>query len=148
MVFRRAHFIFLVPGTRCLTLGPIFGPGISKFGPGWARDIFGPKMGPGKTWFCLGNGSKIQSMGNPVTQMDCMVSWRPLGELVCPKTPPENCFWGISPILGIWGRPPGPPVYPLLALCGPIRAYSPVAILFGYCFCLRYQLRWQPQQQL
>ena len=125
MVFRRAHFILLVPETRFWTRGPFFGPGISKFGPGLARDILGVRMGPRKTWLCLGNGSKIQDMGNPVTQMDCMVSWRCLGELVCPQALPKKCFQGIPRFSGILGVALGRPVYPLLALCGLLALCDP-----------------------
>ena len=111
MVFRRAHFIFLVPGTRFWTQGPIYGPRISKFGSGWAQDSFGAKLGPGKTWFCLGNGLKNEDMGNPMTQMDCMVPWRPLGELVWPQSLPKNNFQGISRFFGGFGQGPWDALY-------------------------------------
>ena len=81
MVFRRAHFILFVPGTRFWTQDPNFGPGISKFGPGWARDIFGAKMGPGKTWFCLGNGSRtfflVQGPNGVQARMVLGPKWSP-----------------------------------------------------------------------
>ena len=124
--FFDAHiFVFLAPGTRFGTWGPNFGPGISKFGSGWARDIFGTKMGAGKTWFCLGNGFKIEDMGNPVTQMDCMVSWRCLGELVWPQSLPKNSFQGISRFSRILGSGPGPPC---ISPIGPLWPVSPLQL--------------------
>ena len=82
-----------------------------------------PQPGVRKTWFCLGNGSKIEMRGNPATQMDCMVPRMCLDVPVSPQTPPNPSFWAISQFSGILGRAPG---HPLLALCGPIGPISPV----------------------
>ena len=67
--------------------------------------------GDWKTWFCGGMGSKFEIRGFPATQMDCMVSGRPLGEPVSPQTPPENGFPRIFPISGKLGKLPGLPLY-------------------------------------
>ena len=126
MVFRCASFRFLVPGTHFWTPEPKFGPGIWKFGPGWPGEVFGPNMGVGKTWFCEGMVSKLEIMGFPAAQMDCMVPRRPLGKPVFPQPPFKNGFPRLSQFWEIWGRPPVPPVYPLWALCGPIGPIPPV----------------------
>ena len=87
MVFRCASFWFWVPGTHFGTPEPKFGPGIWKLGSGWPGEVLGPKMGVGKTWFCEGMVSKLEIMGFPATQMDCMVPRRPLGKPVSPQPP-------------------------------------------------------------
>ena len=121
MAFRCASFWFLVPGTHFGTSGPRFRPGIWKLGPGWPGEVFGAKMGVGKTWFCGGMFSTLDIMGFPATQMDCMVPRRCLGRLVSPQTLPKKGFPLTFPYFGEFGEgPPGPPVYLLLALCGPI----------------------------
>ena len=120
MVFRYACFWFWVPGTHFWTPEPKFGPGISKFGPGWPGEVFGPKLGTRKMWFCLGLGSIFWIVGFPVTQMDCMVPRRCLGEAVSPQTPPKNGFWGISPI---WGNFGGWPLASCVSPIGPLWTY-------------------------
>ena len=124
MVFRPAYFCFLAPGVDCWTSGPQIGPGISKLGPGWPGEVLGPTIGARKTWFCEGMVSKLEIMGFPATQMGCMIPRRPLGKLVSLQTLKQTCSY--PPFL-IWGKfgegPPGPPVYPQWALCGPYRAY-------------------------
>ena len=110
MVFRCASFWFLVPGTHFWTPEPKFGPGISKFGPGWPGEVWEAKMGVGKTWFCEGMVLKMGIMGFPATQMDCMVPRRPLGKPVSPQTPLKNDSPRLSPVFGKFGDgPPGPP---------------------------------------
>ena len=103
MVFRRASFIFLVPGTTSWTRDPILGLGFKIGLPTRPGRCFEQKRDAWKTWFCLGIGPRTKIWGNPVTQMDCMVSWRCLGEAVSPQTPPKKCFWGIFPIFGNLG---------------------------------------------
>ena len=70
-------------------------------------------------------GFRFEIRRFPKTHLDCMVSWRPLGEPVSPQTPPEKCFTGISPNLGKLGKVPlAPCTFPI----GPLwayRAYSP-----------------------
>ena len=73
---------------------------------GWAGKVLGPKMGVGKTWFCGGVVFKFEIRGFPATRMDCMVSRRPLGELVSPQPPSENGSTRIFPILGNLGSSP------------------------------------------
>ena len=67
----------------------------------WPGEVFGPKMAVGKTWFCEGMVSEFEIRGYPMTQMDCMVSRRPLGEPVSSHPPPEN---GFTRIYFIWGK--------------------------------------------
>ena len=69
-----------------------------------------PQPGVRKTWFCLGNGSKIGMRGNPATQMDCMVPRMCLDVPVSPQTAPDPSFWVISQFSGILGRAPGHPL--------------------------------------
>ena len=84
--------------------------------------MFWPKVGPLKTWFCLGMDPQIQNMGNPATQMDCMVLRMCLDVPVSPQTPPNPSFWAISQFSGIFGQGPWPsPSGPLWAN----RAYFP-----------------------
>ena len=92
-----------------------------EIGPGLARGGFGTKLGVRKTWFCEGMVSKLEIMGFPATQMDCMVPRRPLGKPVSPQTPLKNGSPRLFPISGNLGKVPlSPPVYPLWALCGPL----------------------------
>ena len=65
-------FGFCPPEVHFWTPDPKFGPGTWKFGPGWAREVFGPKMGVGKTWFCVGMVPKFEIRGDPKTHLDCM----------------------------------------------------------------------------
>jgi len=101
MVFRRASFVFLVPGARFGTPGP-------KNCPGWAWDLFGAKMGAQKTWFCGRMISPGEITGVPLREMDCMVPRRLLGRLFPPKPTWEISFTGISPFLGKLAWAPGP----------------------------------------
>ena len=111
MVFRRASFCCLVPGTHFWTPEPKFGPRIWKLGPGWAGEVLGSKMGTRKTWFCEGMVSKLDIMGFPATRMDCMVPRRPLGKPVSPKTPLKNGSPRLFPISGNLGKVPLSPLW-------------------------------------
>ena len=77
--------------------------------PGWPRLARGgsraPKWGR-KTWFCRGMVSKLEIMGFPATQMDCMVPRRPLGKPVSPQTPLKNGPLDFSQFGEIWGGSP------------------------------------------
>ena len=128
MVFRCASFCFLAPGTHFGTPGPKFGPGIWKLGPGWPGEVFGPKMWVGKTWFCKGMVSKLEIMGFPATQMDCMVPRRCLGKPVSPKPPLKNGFPRLSPISGNLGRVP---LAPCVSPMGPLWAYRAIPTVWG-----------------
>ena len=140
MVFRPASFWFWVPGTHFWTPEPKFGPGIWKLGPGWPGEVFGPKMGVGKTWFCEGMVSKMETMGFPTTQMDCMVPRRPLGKPVSPKTPLKNGSPRLFPILGNLGRVPldlrvwlsCPPILWSLSYCKGAMSEGQVGAADGY----------------
>ena len=110
MVFRPASFWFLVPGTHFWTPEPKFGPGIWKLGSGWPREVFGGKMGVGKTWFCGRMVSKMEIRGVPVTRMDCMVPRRCLGKPVSPKKHLKNWFSRLSPVFGNFGQVPLAPL--------------------------------------
>ena len=94
-------------------------------GPGWPGEVPGLQNGARKTWFCGGMVSKMEIMGFPVTQMDCMVPRRPLGKPVSPKTLLKHCFPDFSRFSGNWGGPPWPPVDLLWALCGPVSYPTP-----------------------
>ena len=120
MVFRPASFWFLVPGTHFGTPEPKFGTVIWKLGPGWPGEVFGTKMGVRKTWFCEGMVSKLEIMGFPATQMDCVVPRRPLGKPVSPQTPLKNGFPRLFPISGNLGRVP---LAPLCISYGPFVGY-------------------------
>ena len=81
--------------------------------PGWPRLARGgsgaPKWGL-KTWFCRGMVSKLEIMGFPATQMDCMVPRRPLGKPVSPQTPLKNGSPRLFPISGNLGKVPLSPL--------------------------------------
>ena len=109
VAFRPASFWFWAPGVHFGTSEPKFGPGIWKLGPGWPREVWGPKIGARKTRFCLGMVSKLAGMGFPATQMDCMVPRRPLGELVSPQTLPKM-FTPTFPYFGEFGEGPLSPL--------------------------------------
>ena len=83
MVFRHATLVFSTPGA-------IFGTPIPDLDPGWAGDLFCPKMGPGKRWGCGRNGPPWGCTGFCKRGMDCMVPRRPLGKAVSPQTPLDN----------------------------------------------------------
>ena len=102
MVFRHATLVFSTPGA-------IFGTPIPDLDPGWAGDVFCPKMGPGKRWFCGRNGPPWGCTGFCKRGMDCMVPRRPLGKAVSPQTLPENHFLDLPGFRARFGGRPGPP---------------------------------------
>ena len=60
----------------------------------------------GKTLFCGGMDSKMEIRGFPMTQMDCMVPRRCLGEVV-PPNPTKNMFLvGLASWGKFWGGRP------------------------------------------
>ena len=114
----------LGPGDPFVDPETKIGPGIWKLGPGWPGEVFGPKMGVGKTWFCEGMVSKMEIMGFPATRMDCMVPRRPLGKPVSPQPPLTNVFPRLFPILGNLGKVPLAPWTHLVITTGFGYGYS------------------------
>ena len=85
MEFRRASFWFLCTRADFWTTGPICGPPDFSRSTFWPGDLFGPKMGSRKTYFCDGIDFSWGFRGFPVTQMNCMVPRTHLGVLLCQK---------------------------------------------------------------
>ena len=79
---------------------------VGQAGPGWPGEVPGPQNGARKTWFCGGMVSKMEIRGFPVTQMDCMVPRRCLGEPVSPQLPLKNGSPRLSPVFGKFGMAP------------------------------------------
>ena len=110
MVFRRASFWFWALGVVFWTPDPNLDPRFQNWLPTRPGRGFEQVWGPPKTWFCGGMVSKIEIMGFPATQMNCMVHRRPLGEPVSPKTPFKKWFAQEFPEIRKFGKfPPGPP---------------------------------------
>ena len=106
MVFRPASFWFSAPGAIFGTRNPNSDPRSQIWLPTRPGRCFGQIQGSPKTWFCGGMVSKIEIMGFPATQMNCMVHRRPLGEPVSPKTPLRNGLSKNSPKSGNLGNSP------------------------------------------
>ena len=135
MVFRHATLVFSTPGT-------IFGTPIPDLDPGWAGDLFCPKMGPGKRWFCGRNGPPWGCTGFCKRGMDCMVPRRPLGKAVSPQTLPENHFLDLPGFRDRFGGRPGAPWWiPIV----PLWANRPIGPVWG----LRWSHTWyRPSRSL
>ena len=93
-------------GARFGTLGPNWDSGFQNWLPTRPGRGFEQVWGPPKTWFCGGMVSKIEIMGSPATQMNCMVHRRPLGEPVSPQTRLKNDLPRNSPKSGNLGNSP------------------------------------------
>ena len=125
MVFQHATLIFS-------TTGPILGAQDLDLGSGWAGDLFGPKMGPEKRWFCGGNGPPWGFTGICNRGMDCMVPRRPLGKAVSSQTLPENHFLDLPGFRDRFGGRPGPPWWiPIV----PLWANRPIGPVWGLRWC-------------
>ena len=97
MAFRRASFSFWAPGAVFWNPDPNLDPRFQNWLPTRPGRGFEQVWGPPKTWFCGGLVFKIEIMGFPATQMNCMVHRRPLGEPVSPQTPLKNSLPRNSP---------------------------------------------------
>ena len=100
--------------------GRFLGTQIPNLDPGWAGDLFCPKMGPGKRWFCGRNGPPWGCTGFCKRGMDCMVPRRPLGKAISPQTLPENHFLDLPGFRDRFGGALALHGGSLLSLCGPI----------------------------
>ena len=121
MVFHCASSMFSAPGL-------IFEPRDLDLGSGWAGDLFCPKMGPRKRWFCGRNGSPSGFRGICKREMDCIVPRRPLGKAISPQTLPENHFLDFPGFRDQFGGPPGPPWCLPIA---PLWANGPICPIWG-----------------